>query len=130
MFVNINYVADAIGKSTIVDARDPEVYNCLYTEPWCTEPGHIPTAVNLPTPSLWNIGDDYITYKDYRTLKGLAEVVVGKNKWKEVIVYCGVGGYASTAYFVLREVLGYVNVKVYDGSAQEWTHAGMPVECS
>ena len=57
------------------------------------------------------------------------EEVVGKAKGKEIIVYCGVGGYASTAYFVLSEVLRYNNVRLYDGSAQEWTHSGMPVEC-
>jgi thiosulfate/3-mercaptopyruvate sulfurtransferase len=46
---------------------------------------------------------------------------------REIIVYCGVGGYASTNYFVLSEVLGYENVKIYDGSAQEWTWADNPV---
>ncbi|KAK0618827.1 hypothetical protein B0T14DRAFT_565736 [Immersiella caudata] len=39
----------------------------------------------------------------------------------ETIVYCGVGGYASTWYFVLPRVLGFDNVKIYDGSAQEWS---------
>ncbi|MGB9959757.1 MAG: hypothetical protein ACPLKQ_04475 [Candidatus Bathyarchaeales archaeon] len=36
--------------------------------------------------------------------------VVGKAKSSEIIVYCGVGGYARTAYFVLSEVLGYNKV--------------------
>jgi 3-mercaptopyruvate sulfurtransferase SseA len=36
-------------------------------------------------------------------------------------VYCGVGGHGSVAWFVLTEVLGYNNVKFYDGSAEEWT---------
>jgi thiosulfate/3-mercaptopyruvate sulfurtransferase len=135
MIVSMAYVESKIGKSIIVDARDPEVYNCGYTEPWCAYAGHIPTAKNLPTPSFWNIVEDdsgkakYITYKDVCTLKRMAEEVVGKAKGKEIIVYCGVGGYASTAYFVLSEVLGYNNVRLYDGSAQEWTHSGMPVEC-
>ena len=64
--------------------------------------GHIPTAKNLPIPSFWNIVEDgsgnakYITYKDVCTLKRMTEEVVGKTKGKEIIVYCGVGGYAST----------------------------------
>lgn len=36
-------------------------------------------------------------------------------------MYCGVGGHGSVAWFVLTEVLGYNNVKFYDGSAEEWT---------
>jgi thiosulfate/3-mercaptopyruvate sulfurtransferase len=97
--------------------------------------GHIPTAKNLPTPSLWNIHVDdqgnaaYITYKDFCTLNSMVSSKIGWNRFKEVILYCGVGGYESTAHFVISEFLGYFNVKMYDGSAQEWTHAGMPVEC-
>lgn len=106
----------------------------MVTEPWCAYPGRIPTAVNLPTPNLWSITTDtegnaaYITYKDVGTLKEMASNVVGRAKGREIIVYCGVGGYTSTLYFVLSKVLGYKNVKFYDGSAQEWTKSGKPVE--
>jgi thiosulfate/3-mercaptopyruvate sulfurtransferase len=62
-------------------------------------------------------------------LEKTASDVIGKAKGREIIVYCGVGGYASTVYFVLNKVLAYDHVKFYDGSAQEWTHSGMPVEC-
>lgn len=135
MLVSMEYVYAKIGKSIIVDARDEIVYNCTVTEPWTAYAGHIPTAKNLPTPSLWDIHTDdegnvkYMTYKEYATLKKMVVDVVGKAKGREIIVYCGIGGYASTLYFVLSEVLGYCNVRFYDGSAQEWTHAGMPVEC-
>ncbi|MEM3551980.1 MAG: rhodanese-like domain-containing protein [Candidatus Bathyarchaeia archaeon] len=131
MFVSIDYVKKRPGK--IVDARDPDVYFGVTTELWTAYPGHIPTAKCLPTPWLWNIilkedgTVDYITYKDVDTLEKMASGVIDKNKNREVIIYCGVGGYASTLYFVLSEVLGYKNVKMYDGSAQEWTGAGEPV---
>ncbi|MEM3055593.1 MAG: rhodanese-like domain-containing protein [Candidatus Bathyarchaeia archaeon] len=124
MFVDIGYVESAIGKSIIVDARDYIVYSGGVTEPWCQYPGHIPSAVNLPTPELWNIKEDdagnavYITYKDMGSLKRMIFSVIGNDKNKEIIVYCGVGGYASTAYFVLSEELGYRNIKFYDGSAR------------
>jgi len=77
----------------------------------------------LPTPWLWDLTlATYATYKDAGTLKEMASGVVGCPVFfKEIIVYCGVGGYASTMYFVLSEVLGYKNAKIYDGSAQEWT---------
>ncbi|MEM2093542.1 MAG: rhodanese-like domain-containing protein, partial [Candidatus Bathyarchaeia archaeon] len=88
-----------------------------------------PTARSFPTPWLWTVNvnqttgnANYIIYQGEDILSGLATVIAGSDVSKEVIVYCGVGGYASTMYFVLSEVLGYRNVKVYDGSAQEWSH--------
>jgi thiosulfate/3-mercaptopyruvate sulfurtransferase len=131
MLVSADYVESKIGKSIIVDARDEVVYNGTATEPWAPVPGHIPTARNLPAPTLWNVevaGDfaTCITYKHILTLLMMALKVVGWNWFKEIIVYCGVGGYASTVYFVLSEVLGYKNVKFFDGSAQEWYLLGKP----
>ena len=134
MFVSIEYVENRIGESVIVDARDPGVYCGYVHEPWNTQDGHIPTAKNLPTPELLNIKEDgagnavYITYKKMGTLKEMVSNAVGNNENKEIIVYCGVGGYSSAAYFVLSEMLGYINVKIYDGSAQEWTWQEKPVE--
>ena len=134
MFVSMGYVKKKIGKSIVVDARDEGAYCGVYTEPWCLSAGHIPTAVNLPAPNLWSItyniagNATYITYKDVGTLREMASNVVGRAKGREIIVYCGVGGYTSTLYFALSEVLGYNNLKFYDGSAQEWTHSGKPAE--
>lgn len=128
MIVDKQYVASKIGEAIIVDARDAEVYLGFIQEPWAARPGHIPTARSFPTPWLWDLnlnasgtGVIYGTYKNTGVLGAFAECIVGTNKSKEIIVYCGVGGYASTMYFVLSEVLNYTNVKVYDGSAQEWT---------
>ncbi|MEM3751756.1 MAG: sulfurtransferase [Candidatus Bathyarchaeia archaeon] len=126
--VDKQYVANKLGEAIIIDARDAEVYLGFIQEPWAARPGHIPTARNFPTPWLWNLnlnvsgtGVIYGTYKNVDILEAFADCIVGANKSKEIIVYCGVGGYASTMYFVLSEVLNYTNVKVYDGSAQEWT---------
>ncbi len=144
MFVDRDYVEDRLGKAILVDARDADVYSGIITEPWPPNPtpGHIPGAKNLPTPTLWNVELDEIgsfvvsaTYKDIATLREMARDVIGRHKFgwhkshREIIVYCGVGGYASTVFFVLSEVLGYRNVKVYDGSWQDWTSSGtLPVE--
>lgn len=128
MFVSKDYVEKRIGKSTIIDARDADVYFGVTQEPWTPYPGHIPSATSLPAPWLWTFTDGIGTYKDAGVLREMASGVIGWHGFsKEIIVYCGVGGYASTAYFVLSEVLGYKNVKIYDGSAQEWTAQGEPV---
>ena len=136
MFVSTEDVESRIGKAKIVDARDEIVYNGTIFEPWAPILGHIPTAKNLPAPVLWKVtpetgeNADYITYLDVHTLREMARDVVGRRGrrcCREIIVYCGVGGYASTVFFVLSEVLGYSNVKVYDGSMQLWQIEGKDV---
>lgn len=127
MFVSKDYVEDVVNlpwwlrvlkRSVIIDNRDADVYFGVTVEPWATA-GHIKSAVSLPVPWLWNTGSGYYTYKDAAVLADMAAGVAGFMP-REIIFYCGVGGYASTGYFVLSEVLGYNNVKIYDGSAQEW----------
>jgi thiosulfate/3-mercaptopyruvate sulfurtransferase len=121
MFVSVEYVRKHIGKAVIVDARDAEVYFGVTIEDFAPKEGHIPHARSLPTPWMWKLNPDgTYTYKDTKTLGAMASGVVGRYKGIEAIVYCGVGGYASSWWFVLTQVLGYENVKIYDGSAQEW----------
>ena len=117
MFVSREHVRKSIGKSLLIDARDAHVYFGVMLEPFANKAGHIPSAKSLPTPWMWKPDG---TYQDSRTLEAMAAGVIGKDKAKEIIVYCGVGGYASSWWFVLTQVLGYPNVKIYDGSAQEW----------
>ena len=125
MFVTMDYVEERIGRiwsSKIVDGRDVDVYFGVTQEPWTLAAGHIPSATSLPIPWHWTFTDGIGTYKDAAVLGDMASGVVGNYfPPREIIAYCGVGGYASTLYFVLSEVLGYENVKIYDGSAQEWT---------
>jgi len=127
IFVLKDYVENKIGKSIIVDARDPEVYFGLVQEPWAKKPGHIPTAKCLPMPWFWDLTKDkngaiiYGTWKDINIAREMASAVLGADTSEEIIVYCGVGGYGGSMWFMLHEVLGYPNVKLYDGSIQEWT---------
>jgi thiosulfate/3-mercaptopyruvate sulfurtransferase len=99
----------------IVDNRDANIYSGENIEPYAAKPGHIPTAKSLPAPLMWNPDG---TFKSIDELKDLASAVVKKDD--KIILYCGVGGYASSWWFVLTQVLGYKDVKFYDGSAQEW----------
>jgi thiosulfate/3-mercaptopyruvate sulfurtransferase len=117
MFVSKEYVQKHRGKAVIIDARDAEVYFGVAMEPFANKPGHIPGAKSLPAPWIWNPDG---TYRDSKTLGAMASGVIGKQKAKEIIVYCGVGGYTSAWWFVLTQVLGYPKVKFYDGSAEEW----------
>jgi thiosulfate/3-mercaptopyruvate sulfurtransferase len=108
-----NYVLGRIGKSVLLDARTVEDYFGI-----TSKPGHIKSAVSLPVH--WVFSDDG-TYQKTEELRSMAAGVLGSDISKEVIVYCGVGGFASTWWFVLTQMLGYQDVKLYDGSMEEWT---------
>ena len=133
IFVSIDYVLRHIWKADIIDARDADVYYGATIElPFAPKAGHIPNAASLPGPWVWNLNSDgtYYTYKDPETLAAMASGVIHEPRGykgycdREIIVYCGVGGYASIWWFVLTQVLEYKNVKFYDGAAQEWIKLG------
>jgi thiosulfate/3-mercaptopyruvate sulfurtransferase len=127
MFVTKEYVEKVIGKSVLIDARDADGYFGLTQAPWEKRGGHIPTAKLFSTPWFWNLVKDkngtltYGIYKDANAVKEMSSTVIGNDLDKEVIVYCGVGGYASTMYYMLTQVAGYKDVKIFDGSMQVWT---------
>jgi thiosulfate/3-mercaptopyruvate sulfurtransferase len=106
------YVLAKIDKSILVDTRLPEEYFGI-----ALKPGHIKNAVNLPTP--WVFAADG-TFRKEEDLLAMASGVIGTNRSKEIILYCGFGGYACTWWFLLTQIFGYQNVRVYDGSMEEW----------
>jgi thiosulfate/3-mercaptopyruvate sulfurtransferase len=55
-----------------------------------------------------------------RTLASLATKAVGNDMSKEFILYCDTGKTCTSWAFVMTEILGYKDVKIYDGSAMEW----------
>jgi thiosulfate/3-mercaptopyruvate sulfurtransferase len=108
------YILNKIKRIIIADNRTPEDYFGI-----SPESGHIMGAVNLPTP--WAFATDG-TFRNKEELSSMASGVLGSDNSKQIVVYCGVGGYASTWWFLLTQVLGYKNVKLYDGSFEEWSN--------
>lgn len=87
--------------------------------------GHIPGAANIPWAQAANEDG---TFKSPAALKALYEGrgITGKN---QVIAYCRIGERSSHTWFVLKYLLGYDNVKNYDGSWTEWGNLiGAPIE--
>jgi thiosulfate/3-mercaptopyruvate sulfurtransferase len=117
MFVATEYVRAHLGEALLVDGRDTDQYFGVTPCPFAGVGGHIPTARSLPAPWMWN---DDGTYKPVEVLRGMAEGVLGPDRDQQIIAYCGVGGYASAWWFVLAQILGYRNVKIYDGAAEAW----------
>lgn len=85
--------------------------------------GHIESALSLPQIDLWNSEDG--TFKSIEELwelfeDGIGDAPVGQYEG-EIIVYCFIGLMATGWHFVLTNVLEFENVKLYDGSVQDWT---------
>ncbi|WP_067932184.1 sulfurtransferase [Alicyclobacillus kakegawensis] len=125
-------VEDAIGdKATaLVDVRSPQEYSGeVIAPPGMTETaqrgGHVPGAVNIPWAKAVNEDG---TFKSDSELADLYQSV-GVTPDKNVIAYCRIGERSAHTWFVLHELLGYNNVKNYDGSWTEWgSMVGTPIE--
>jgi thiosulfate/3-mercaptopyruvate sulfurtransferase len=84
--------------------------------------GHIDTALSLPAGTIWKQG---AVWKNAEELRALFSAAVGGSpvsKTKgEILVYCWVGMLATTWVYALTSILGFENVKLYDGSYEDWT---------
>ena len=114
---NKAYVMGALGKAVLVDVRPPEFFKGEKKLDFVEKTGRIKGAVNLPPGLLFNADN---TYKSKAEIEAIAKPVVGADLNKEIIVYCDTGKVCTTWWLALHELLGYKNVKVYDGSFMEW----------
>jgi thiosulfate/3-mercaptopyruvate sulfurtransferase len=125
-------VLAAQGTGTaFVDVRSPEEYRGEKLAPdhlpqeQSQVPGHIPGAANIPWAKAAN---DDGTFKSADELRELYEGA-GITADREVVAYCRIGERSSHTWFALTELLGYPNVKNYDGSWTEYgSLVGVPVE--
>jgi len=117
--------------SAWVDVRSPEEFRGeLLAPPHLPQeqaqvPGHIPGASNIT----WSktVNEDG-TFKSADELKALYEAE-GITADKDVVAYCRIGERSSHSWFVLRELLGFQNVRNYDGSWTEYgSLVGVPIE--
>ena len=125
-------VLDHVNQSgTLVDVRSPGEFKGEllhmpdYPQEGALRGGHIPGARNIPWAKAAN---DDGTFKSVAELKELYEGE-GVTPNKDIVAYCRIGERSSHTWFVLTYLLGYDNVRNYDGSWTEWGNAvGMPIE--
>ena len=119
------------GATGFVDVRSPEEFRGEKLAPdhlpqeQAQVPGHIAGAANIPWAKAANEDG---TFKSADELKALyeSEGITGD---REIIAYCRIGERSSHTWFALQELLGYPNVKNYDGSWTEYgSLVGAPVE--
>jgi thiosulfate/3-mercaptopyruvate sulfurtransferase len=126
-------IFDALNKKKsahLVDVRSVDEFTGkIIAPPGMSETaqraGHIPGAANIPWAQAANEDG---TFKSADALKQLYGAK-GVNGDSEIIAYCRIGERSSHTWFVLKYLLGYDNVKNYDGSWTEWGNLiGAPVE--
>jgi thiosulfate/3-mercaptopyruvate sulfurtransferase len=123
----------SLGRSNValVDVRSPAEYSGELLAPanlpqeGAQRGGHIPGAANVP----WStaVRED----GTFKSAEELRPIYAGKGVTpdKEVIAYCRIGERSSHTWFVLHYLLGYDNVRNYDGSWTEWgSLIGVPIE--
>jgi thiosulfate/3-mercaptopyruvate sulfurtransferase len=119
------------GDVALVDVRSNDEYTGKklhmpeYPQEGALRGGHIPGAQNIPWATA--VRDD----STFKSREELEQIYGGKGITpdKDVIAYCRIGERSSHTWFVLKYLLGYDNVRNYDGSWTEWGNSvGLPIE--
>ena len=111
------------GNNPLIDVRSPKEFSGelthmeAYPQEGCLRGGHVPTAKNVP----WaRAANEDGTFKSADELAAIYNDEVGLQDGDDVIAYCRIGERSSHTWFVLTYLLGFQNVRNYDGSWTEW----------
>jgi thiosulfate/3-mercaptopyruvate sulfurtransferase len=117
----------------LVDVRSPEEFSGTrlhmpeYPNEGAMRGGHIPGAKSIPWARAVNPEDG--TFKSADELRALYVEQNGLAPVNETIAYCRIGERSSHTWFALKYLLGFENVRNYDGSWTEWGNlVGVPIE--
>jgi len=114
-----------------VDVRSPDEFSGklthmpTYPQEGALRGGHIPGASNIPWAQAVNEDGTFKSAEELAALYGPKGVTPDK----DVVVYCRIAERSSHSWFVLKYLLGFENVRNYDGSWTEWGNlVGAPIE--
>lgn len=130
------FLPDAVEQSrerrALIDVRSPEEFRGErlhmpdYPNEGALRGGHIPGAANVP----WKrAAADDGTFRSRSELEAIYRDEAGLDPEEDVVVYCRIGERSSHTWFVLTHLLGYPEVRNYDGSWTEYGNAvRVPIE--
>lgn len=132
------FYADALEQSRsgrpLIDVRSPGEFKGLvthmpeYPQEGVLRGGHIPGARGVPWKEAVNAD---ATFKSAAELRKIYQDDLGLKNDDAIIAYCRIGERSSHTWFVLNYLLGFGNVRNYDGSWTEWgNRVGAPIEKS
>ncbi len=109
------------GGGPLVDVRSPDEFTGKILAPpglneTCQRGGHIPGASNIPWAQAVNEDGTFKSHDELQTLYADQRVTGDR----ETVVYCRIGERSSHSWFVLKYLLGFDQVRNYDGSWTEW----------
>ena len=115
-----------LGAGPLIDVRSPEEYDGsrtsapAYPEEGALRAGHIPTAKSVPWARA--VAEDG-GFKTREELEAIYRGEVGLEDGDSIVAYCRIGERSSHTWFVLKHLLGFDDVRNYDGSWTEWGSA-------
>jgi thiosulfate/3-mercaptopyruvate sulfurtransferase len=113
------------GQALLVDGRTDEQFYAGGKHPKAAKAGRIPSAVLMDQDKAYSPEGNRLKSRDE-----LAEIYRNLGD-KTIVSYCNTGHWAATNWFVMSEILGQKNVKLYDGSMVEWTaNSDLPLDTS
>ena len=125
--VDISYIESNLDNDNfvIIDARSKKEFTATEDEGKKKySKGHLPGAINI------NYKDFYGENKSFKSKEAIADLLASKGitPEKTYLFYCKTGVKASLAFVYFKNVLGYKNLKMYDGAYLEWEHKGKQLE--
>jgi len=113
------------GQALLVDGRTDEQFYAGGKHPKAAKAGRIPSAILMDQDKAYSPEGNRLKSRDE-----LAEIYRNLGD-KTIVSYCNTGHWAATNWFVMSEILGQKNVKLYDGSMVEWTaNTDLPLDTS
>lgn len=120
-YVSKDDVLNNLNNSTrLLDTRTPDEFFAIRQKNGAHKAGRLPNSINID----WAHAINYNTDKRLKSIDSLEYVFKNLNVPKDhpIIVYCHSGVRSAHTTFVLTQLLGYNNVKNYDGSWTEWSY--------